>query len=495
MRQRALDLVLAGGLIALGAVWRLRFWGGIGLADDHILWNVIQTILRTSTVNPDNQGYRVAWWLPTAVAARLLGLTETAMVLPSFLYSLVGIGLVFAFARWCFGRWAAVTAALLLAVHPMDVAWSTLVTNDFALSVFAALAMYAVVRATDATVAAARRRWWMTAGVATLLAYHSKVTGLLLLPAIAGTAWSRRGRLDGIGTFIATVAVLLGASGLLSYALVGTPFGPMHSELVSQFILVESTAAQRQVRLVDMLEFPSMLFVPNHLGVWLNALYPHALVVLVLLAVPLRLRTEAALWWWLLVFFLGMEFNLQRVAGYWVTGFRNMRHAHVFAYPIVLLVAGYLAALRARFPRIASASVAALAVVAALMSVRAGTVPHVAYADSRAVCAFAATSPEVGTIWLDDVLRWRCQSFTPTALARWTVRPLPPNPPGRPQVLAEVRDGWVVTGGGREPMYGGTDVIPLATELPVGRGRVVLKIDGPIDPRWRAEPLRIWRFD
>src|SRR5206468_3867383 len=83
-----------------------------------------------------------------------------------------------------------------------------------------------------------------------------------------------------------------------------------------------------------------------YLGNFYHAFFPHALVVLWLASWPLALRSAPVLWWWLLPLLIGMELSFVRVNGYWVAGFRNFRHAHVFVYPIVLLVAGYLAALR-----------------------------------------------------------------------------------------------------------------------------------------------------
>lgn len=492
-RDRLLDVALAAGLIVLGAAIRLRWFGGFGLADDSEFWFETRYLLDLGTVFPDNQAYRFAWWLPTAIVVRLLGMSEATMVLPYLIYSLLGIGLVYATALLLFGRWAAVVAALLVAVHPLDVAWATLMTNDFASSFFMAVTMYCVLRAIRYDDPVARRRLWAIAGVAMVVASYAKVTGVLLVPVVAAVALQNRRRLDGIRWLVWTAGGLFAVGAVTSYALTGSFLGPMNAELRSQGILDAATAMQRQPTRRDLLYFPQLLFAPMHLGVLVNALYPHALVLLVLLAWPLGLETEPTLWWWLVVVFLGMELNIQHVAGYWVTGFRNVRHAHVFVYPIVLLVTGYLAALRVRVPRAAAIAAGLLAATAAVESARTASIPHVAYADGREACRFVETAP-AGRIYLDEVLRWRCQTLVPKALARWDVQPIPSGPPGA-AVLARVTAGYVITGGGREPMYGGTDQIPLASALPPGRGRVVLERGGPIDPVWRPEPFRIWQFD
>src|SRR5205814_287146 len=81
------------------------------------------------------------------------------------------------------------------------------------------------------------------------------------------------------------------------------------------------------------------------------------------------------------IVFLGMEFNVQRAAGYWVRGFRNARHAHVFVYPLVLLLTGYLVALRAKRPALATAAVVVLLVTASVAAVSTATKTQTAFAD------------------------------------------------------------------------------------------------------------------
>src|SRR5437879_1196601 len=65
-----------------------------------------------------------------------------------------------------------------------------------------------------------------------------------------------------------------------------------------------------------------------------------------------------------------MEFNVQRIGDYWISGFRNVRHAHVFIYPLILLLTGYLVALWAKLGWAAAACCVAL-VAAAWQSVSA----------------------------------------------------------------------------------------------------------------------------
>ena len=491
-RLRATDVGLAAGLMLLGLVIRVHWFSGFGLADDGIFWGEVRNILVTGTILPDNQGYRFKWWLPTTVLSRLLGQTEWAMILPYLLYSLAGIGLLYVFGFRLWGRWGGVVAGLLLVVHPMDVAWSTLITNDIALSFFSGVVVYCTLRALAVPDPVARRRNWVIAGVALFLCYHSKVTGLLLVPVVAAIVATHRARVEDMRWLAWTAALLFGAGAVTSFALAGSLLGPMHAELNFQGLLLNPAA--HAVRAVDLRLYPDLLFGRDHLDDFLNAFYPHALAILVLLAWPLGLRVEPALWWWFAFVFLGMEFNLQPVGGYWITGFRNVRHAHVFVYPLILLLAGYLVALRARVPRVAAACVLLLAGSAAFEAASTATKTHVAFADARAACAFLH-EVRPSTVYLDDVLCTRCPYTDAEVFAKWSVTRLPPNPRQRTLLLAHAPPGYVVTGGAREPIYGGVGVVPLASELPAGRAELLHERAGQIDPRWRPEPFRIWRLN
>ncbi|HWP65710.1 MAG TPA: glycosyltransferase family 39 protein [Candidatus Limnocylindria bacterium] len=487
-----LEVVLLAVVLLAGFGLRVRFFGGFGLADDGIFWNEVKTIIVANTVQPDNQAYRFTWWLPVAVVARAFGVTEPAMVAPFLVYSLAGILLVYAIARQLWGPWAGMVAAALLAVHPMDVTWATIMTNDFAMSCFSALAVLCTLRALDADDQSARRRNWIGAGLALVLCYHSKVTGLILVPVVASIVWLHRHRARDVDRLLLAMLVLFGASALAIYALSGSVLAPMHMEFKFQGILDASSAVHRQVNWYVLRFFPDVLFVPNHLGDRLNAWYPHALGVLALLAWPLGLRVGGSVWVWLALVFLAMEFNIQRVGGYWVSGARNVRHAHVFVYPIVLLLAGYLAALRARRPALALAVTIALVGSAAIGAVSAATKTHVAFADGRAACRFLSTLPP-STIYLDPALDIRCTHTMPEVLTAWTIVRLSDEAPGRDSVLKKATAGYVVTGGGREPICCGTRSIPLASELPPG-AELVSEVSGPVDPTWRPEPLRIWKL-
>src|SRR6185295_13056993 len=107
----------------------------------------------------------------------------------------------------------------------------------------------------------------------------------------------------------------------------------------------------------------------------------------------LGIRAPRSAWCWLLVVLLGMELNVQHVEGGWVAGFRNQRHMHVFVYPLVLALTGYLVGLRARHPRVGHALLALLLAVSTWQSVETAWPTVVAFGDQRRAAQFLAGLP------------------------------------------------------------------------------------------------------
>ena len=130
--------------MAAGLALRLLYFSGFGLGDDFIFRNEVNTVLVAKTVIPDNQAYRFIWWFPTALSCRIFGLNEVGLVLPFTAAATLGTGLVYALGKTLHGRAGAAIAALLLLFHPLDFAWSTMLTNDLMLSVVSAATMLLV---------------------------------------------------------------------------------------------------------------------------------------------------------------------------------------------------------------------------------------------------------------------------------------------------------------------------------------------------------------
>jgi hypothetical protein len=236
--------------------------------------------------------------------------------------------------------------------------------------------------------------------------------------------------------------------------------------------------------------FPRVLFARDELGDLANSVYPHALLGLALVAPLLGLRTSGLAIAWLLLVFAGLQLNVQRVEGVWVSGFRNIRHAHVVVYPLVLALAGFVASLRARRPRLCDAAFAVLLAFSAWQSVATSFKTRQAFGDRWHACRFLAGMPRK-PVHVDQGLRYYCDTLGLTPPLEFVE--LLPNPDQWGPQIQAIRAGYLVTGGGREPYYGCPHCIPSAAAVPRARWRLLTEFDPDVPPApWRAEPLRVW---
>ena len=489
----AADLPWMLGLMGLGLGLRLAWWSGYGLGDDIIFRHGIAHILTNKNVAADNQAYRFLWWFPTALSCRFFGLSEVSMILPIITTATLGIGLIYLFGKHLYGRAGGVIAALLLVFHPLDFAWSTMIASDILVSFVSALAILFTLRALEREDRDARRRCWVGAGVCLWLAYHGKVSAVLLIPAIAVICALNWRRLDRqVVYFLGTAGIFLGGSALVSYVFASDPIAPYHAELFFQGLTGPQAVDHRMSSDVFWSYF-TWLFRWDHLGNLLFSVYPHLLVAFALFGWLFGLRTSAAVFFWLLFFFLGMQLNIQRVEGVWISGFRNIRHAHVFVYPIILLLTGYLVGLWARLPKLTLALLAVLLGFSAWQSVSTASKTKVSFEDRRQACSLLATMPPKALYSDFQIPTW-C-AIVGIKEPEWRFPQLHSfDGKQRKAQIATVTSGYLVTGGGREPYYGCWDCIPKAEEVtPRDKWKLLMELPGPEHPTpWRFEPLRVW---
>lgn len=492
----AADLVLIALLTAVGMGLRLAWFGGYGLGDDVLIRHAASWFLDSGLPPGANYGYRFAWWGPTALAAAGLGVTEWAMVLPVVLAAAAAFPLVYGLGAALWGRTGGIVSAALLAVVPLDFAWSTMVTPDIVCSTLLLACMLAIVRAAAPQTPAARRRLLAVAALTAWLGFHVKISaGLMGLPILA-TFWVHRQALGrDLAVFFGVSAVLFGMTTFTAFALTGDPLFPYTSEVVAQGLRGPDAVAWHRLTWPVFMHFPRAVFFADQYGNVLFAGLPWVVVLAGLLGLlgpgpGFRLRAPE-LWWWVLVLALGLQFNIQRAGDDWVAGFRNVRHLHGLVHPVVLIAAGALLALRARSRRAFAIAFGGLVAFGLWHSSATARLTHVSFADRRAACrALVALPPK--PIHTDFQIRTGC-AIEPRGVELQVVDV--PSLPGeeRTRVLASLGDVYVVTGGGREPHYGCVDCIPLAAELEPERWRLLFEgPEGPPPTKWRAERVRIW---
>ncbi|TMA39228.1 MAG: glycosyltransferase family 39 protein [Deltaproteobacteria bacterium] len=486
------DLAAMVALMALGLALRLAWASGYGLGDDWIYRLDIANVLSGRIPSNPQNAYRFTWWLPTALSCRVLGLSERGLILPITTFAVLGLGVVYALGKALFGRAGAWMAALLLVVHPLDVAWSTMLAGDVIVSFFSGLCVLGLLRALEDAPSRAKRRWWAVAAAALWLAYHAKLSALMLVPALVAALVLERRRLDRQCLVFPAAAVLLfGGSIVWCWIFDHDPLAAYHGELTAQGLSGANAAAGHRVELGPFLGiYPGWLFLPDMLGDLLNSVYPHLVVLLALASPWLGLRTSLVAACWFASVFFGLEFNLQRADGVWIAGFRNIRHAHVFVYPLVLLLAGYLAGLRARWRRAGDALLVALLAFSAWQSVATASKTSVAFGDLRRAATFLAGLPRKPVYSDFQVRNWLpVLDVTPPLEGH----ELAYNDMAKRRLeLADIRSGYLVTGGAREPYWGCIACIPSMSELEPGQWRLLAEFPGPPPRPWRPEPLRVW---
>jgi 4-amino-4-deoxy-L-arabinose transferase-like glycosyltransferase len=489
------DVLLALALMAGGLILRASLWSGYGLGDDPILKAQFVAFLRDGRFIPDNQGYRVSWWLPTLASTRLFGLNEYALIWPVTIMSALGIGAVYAIGHQLYGRAGAVIAALLLAVHPFDVVWAGTFSSDYFCSVLSAVAMWCVLRATSHPDVDVRRRAWIGAVIALVAAYHAKVSAAVLTVPIAAIVFMRRRDVGReLWTAVAWGAALGGLVLFVYWALTGNPLAPLELEVRYQGLIGEP--AKFRLATWHTLEiYPRQLLQRGPSGDFVYGFYPHLLIGFVLFGWLFRLRTAPETLWWTFVLFLVLEFNFQRANGEWVAGFRNIRHLHGIVYPMMLAIAGYLVSMRRRWPTVTTVLIAVLVTGTLAQAVVLGGRLWPVFADRRTM-AKELLEREPGVVWGDVAMhmRWELESYPPNPL--WRYAELTDNATNRKPQLESITEGYLITGLGQEPFYGCPSCIVSAAEVPPDRFELLLELPGPEDgtgPHWRPERARLWR--
>lgn len=491
-----LDVLLIILLMTVGLAFRSLYFSGIGLLDDPIFVGNVRMLLDNARLTGDNVSFRLAWLLPTALCVRLFGPSEVAFLLPIIAASVLGIGLMYALGKTLFGRPGAVIASLLLIATPLDVAWSTMITPDVIASLFMGSTVLFVLRALSCQNPTWRIRFWIVAGVLLWLAVLAKITSVLVVPVLVLIVllhW-KEFRWHDACDFCLAAGLLLGGTAVAYYLFYGYALAPLRAELTFQGLNNQNEIDVHLVTMSKMMAFPRLLFGQHNLGDFMFSFVPHLAVVLLLLTPLLRIRVPPEPLLWLLVVFLGMEFNVQRIGGHWVTGFRSVRHAHVFVYPLVLLLAGQLASLRLARPRLTHITVCLLLTAAVCHSIQTASKTHDCFDDKRSALTVLATLPK-DTIYPDAQLGYFMSYPFGEPFKSWTVKGLSGTSPAEHQKqVAQISHGYLVTGGGREPYYGISEYVISASELPRGRFELLHELPGPKHPTpWRSEPLRIWR--
>lgn len=483
----------AGVLAAFYLLSRVVWYVGLGLNDDLAQYSFISKIVENRRISDGPLSYRFAWWLPTTLSCHAFGLSELGMILPVTLAAVAAIALVWMLGDRLYGKAGGLLAAAIVSTLPLDFAWSTMLTVDVVMSMYLSAMFLLIWRALERR-ERGEGEWaialrWLGAGLSLWLAIHTKLSALFAVPAVIAVLIGRSLPFSFL-LFPAVALSLLSADAVWNLHYWGDALHPLTNELDHQGLSAKYSFENQIVTSHTLLVYFKLLFWPNHLGDLAFGIAPHVALLLAVLAPFLKLRARALPVWWLGALFLGMELNIQSVEGVWVAGFRNVRYAHPWIAPLSLILSGFLLSMHARWPRAAACSVFLLLIANGWQSVSLAKKMKDSFEDRRAVVDFFS-SRQVKLVYGDFQIG---NSLKMGPNPRWDVQYVHMNRRDRQRAeLEEVEEGYLVTGGGREPYYGCHVCIPRAAEVSEYRWRLIYERPGFEGPSpWRTEPVRIW---
>jgi hypothetical protein len=476
-------------VFVLGVGLRLGLYSGYGLGDDPGFLYSYSRILRSGTYNPiDHYQMRFGLWVPVVGGMRLLGVSEAGFIGPITLCSIVNLALVYLLARQEWDRPWALLAMGLAAVYPLDVLCSTLFAPDMILATYCFTALWLYRKALGTEGGGAGRMVW--AGASALILFFGFVAKpwvAFVGPLFAVEAvrhWRR-----GWGcTLVTGGGFALLVAGYLGWQRVR--FGDWLYHISIENPVSIFLPYSREI----LLDYPRMLFAPNMYGSYFAGYYPHALV---LLAVVFIRRARSAGKW--AAFFAMMLAGLAALPSHREKGQWVLLVPHIFRYlalvsiPLCLALAAYVREGILWQRGVGAAATAGFVGLSIVQCVALTAPTRDAFGEQRRAVAFLRDFPE-DPVWGDGELTWRFTSFAPSPQEARRARWLRSEDPARRQAeFAAIKEGLVVTGGGRLPWYGCTRCTPNLGTFPVPPTWTLLKeFDGPISG-YREEPRRLWR--
>jgi hypothetical protein len=361
-------LLAAAGLFALafGVRWWLR--QGLVLGDDPQEFAALLHILVNGPLLSDQLHLRFGGWLFNHRGFWLLGVTETAFLLPTALVtSTFGVMAYALFVRWGYGRLRAVLGGAMVALAPFEVVLGSLRANDSYLELALAVGFVGLVLLE-------RRPVWqgLVLAIALWFGFYAKLWVVYVLPAL-GLYFLIGRRWRALVWFVIWSAVVHGATCAYWKAKTGT-FFPFFSTFAANYPvpladLPELFLKYLRLMFVGSFEFPTTLW--GAVPYVLTALLAVKLVGVVVRTLPDALRLDRNDWlllgFWGSFFFL-MEFfpNGFKLDAYYSVP-RIFRYLAPISFPIAVHAAKCVLDLT-RLPLVAArANAVAVGVVAPLL--------------------------------------------------------------------------------------------------------------------------------
>jgi 4-amino-4-deoxy-L-arabinose transferase-like glycosyltransferase len=225
-------------IIAAGACLRLVAFGGLVGTDDAMYADLAHRVISGQFLSTHSMGLgtfplRVGVFAPAALAFRLFGIGEAALVVYPFLISLLSIYLAFLAGRMFFGERAGIIAAILHACLPFDVRYSTLLFPDLIAAFWTNASILLLYRASREAAVRLQAAQGLLCGLALGVAWLCKESILFSLPFVGFyLLWStyKQRRSAGLAVAVAAgfSAVLIGES-FIYYFCLSDPLYHLHA--------------------------------------------------------------------------------------------------------------------------------------------------------------------------------------------------------------------------------------------------------------------------
>lgn len=157
-----------------------------------------------------------------ALSLGLFGENETAARLPSAIFGMLTLALIYAFCLHGYGQRAAAMAVLVTGTTPLFIAFSRLVIFDMALTFFVCAALVAGYLALEAGGEPTGQKWYMLTALAAALATLVKGPVGFLLPLLGLLAYARFERRRGGARFFSPANLLIFFLPVLAWFLAAT---------------------------------------------------------------------------------------------------------------------------------------------------------------------------------------------------------------------------------------------------------------------------------
>ena len=176
---------ILAGIILFALLLRLFYYNGWGGSDDSIYYNLAGYIAHAEPIQEAHWYLsRIVLIVVISLFIKIFGDSVFVAILPTLLFSLANIIMVFFLARYLFSWREGLIAAGIMAIFPTDVIYSTIIMPDIQCAFFLIGAVLLFQKGIDQGLERRSITWFMLSGLLITMAVFSKQTGVLIFPAL-----------------------------------------------------------------------------------------------------------------------------------------------------------------------------------------------------------------------------------------------------------------------------------------------------------------------